>query len=208
MEQKQSLKKDGSVDRRTTRKANFLPGMFFDPTKAKRVEVIRSSAARPWKVYVYDCIKCGENEIRLNFGALSTSQGTCRSCAAKKRPYEYIFGALKASARIKKQPVSLTYEEFVEFISTEECHYCGSHIDWRPHAVGENYPKGYYLDRKDNALGYSKDNCVPCCTSCNFIRQDKLTHEEMNQLRPALEGIMRRRHLTELAKSVDATEFT
>jgi hypothetical protein len=40
---------------------------------------------------------------------------------------------------------------------------------------------GYYLyngiDRVDNTLGYSKENCVSCCKICNYMKQ-VLTLEE------------------------------
>lgn len=199
--QTQVLTKSGKVDGRTTRKPTFRPGMKVDPTKAKRVEVFRSKTdSRPWKTYVFDCVKCGQAEVRVSSGALYTTQCMCRSCAGKKRPYEYILGTLKSTARHRNIDVSLTYEEFLEFVSVGECHYCGSHIPWLPHAVGENYPKAYYLDRIDNARGYSRDNCVPCCTACNFVRQDKLSYHEMLILAPGLREVMRRRHLKEISE--------
>ena len=35
----------------------------------------------------------------------------------------------------------------------------------------------YNLDRKDNSIGYSKNNCVVCCSTCNYIKGDKFTYE-------------------------------
>jgi hypothetical protein len=34
------------------------------------------------------------------------------------------------------------------------------------------------FDRKDNSIGHTIDNCVPCCTECNNGRMDNFTHEE------------------------------
>lgn len=50
------------------------------------------------------------------------------------------------------------------------CFYCKASI------VNET---GCGLDRLDNARGYTLDNVVPCCGSCNKIRNRLLTHEEM-----------------------------
>ena len=51
---------------------------------------------------------------------------------------------------------------------TEEkkCHYCGAEL------------RGYNLDRKDNTKGYSKENCVVCCGTCNKARGNWFTYEE------------------------------
>lgn len=41
-----------------------------------------------------------------------------------------------------------------------DCYYCGKQID----KVG--------FDRKDNAIGYTVENSVPCCSECNFMKRD------------------------------------
>jgi hypothetical protein len=28
------------------------------------------------------------------------------------------------------------------------------------------------IDRRDNAKGYTIDNCLPCCENCNYIKRD------------------------------------
>jgi hypothetical protein len=39
------------------------------------------------------------------------------------------------------------------------CYYCGDKI------------KGIGIDRVDNLKGYVIDNCVPCCSECNFMKR-------------------------------------
>jgi hypothetical protein len=34
-------------------------------------------------------------------------------------------------------------------------------------------------DRLDNDKGHTKDNVVPCCVSCNTVRGNNFTYEEM-----------------------------
>lgn len=47
------------------------------------------------------------------------------------------------------------------------CVYCG-HVD-----------KGCNgLDRIDNSVGHTKDNCVSCCSLCNMTRGDRWSHED------------------------------
>lgn len=33
------------------------------------------------------------------------------------------------------------------------------------------------IDRVDNSVGYTIENCVPCCTSCNFMK-GKMTKDD------------------------------
>jgi 5-methylcytosine-specific restriction endonuclease McrA len=51
------------------------------------------------------------------------------------------------------------------------------------------------IDRVDNSIGYTPDNCVPCCTQCNRIKLDHLTYEEMLLLAPSLRAIREAREL-------------
>lgn len=55
----------------------------------------------------------------------------------------------------------LSKEQYYEIIS-KECFYCNNPLD---RTTG-----GYFLDRLDSALGYTKENCVSCCTTCNFMK--------------------------------------
>ena len=44
-------------------------------------------------------------------------------------------------------------------IAVNDCHYCE-----------KTGPNG--IDRVDNAKGYIKTNCVPCCKHCNYVKGD------------------------------------
>lgn len=55
----------------------------------------------------------------------------------------------------------LSDDEFDAVVSSD-CHYCGKSIVPGIHTNG--------IDRMDNALGYTKENCVACCGNCNFSK--------------------------------------
>ena len=46
--------------------------------------------------------------------------------------------------------------EFVS-ITNKPCHYCG-----------KEGPNG--IDRVDNKIGYTTQNCKPCCKHCNYVK--------------------------------------
>jgi hypothetical protein len=56
-------------------------------------------------------------------------------------------------------------------ITKRNCIYCGC----EPSAIhGRSRPNGHYvfngIDRLDSSKGYSIENCVPCCKSCNIAK--------------------------------------
>ena len=134
--------------------------------------VIKQLPDKVGKRYKYLCrCKCGTEKEVLSSTLQSKRTKSCgclRIEAISKRRLESLYNRLVSHSSAK---VSMTYEEFLTFTSTEACHYCGAAVEWRN-------GHGYNLDRKDNTLGYSVDNCVVCCGSCNRTKGDRYTYEE------------------------------
>ena len=88
-----------------------------------------------------------------------------RECTPKRR-----FNQLKNGARHRGLPIGFDFAWYEKRMTGEICHYCGG-------ALPET---GHGLDRKDSSLGYSPENCVPCCKACNEIRgHDNVSYSEM-----------------------------
>lgn len=69
-------------------------------------------------------------------------------------------------------PFSLSREQFIA-LSQQDCHYCGAAPSQRAHRRHFNGAFIYNgIDRKDSGAGYAFDNCVPCCGTCNVMKQD------------------------------------
>jgi hypothetical protein len=81
------------------------------------------------------------------------------------------FANAKRSAKHRGLRFLLTFEQFQE-IRRQPCYYGGGAApDIR---VG--------IDRRDNSVGYTPLNCVPCCNRHNEMKRDYFTHKEMLQL--------------------------
>jgi hypothetical protein len=134
------------------------------------------------------CIGCGDHVVVLSANLKSKlhPKRSCVKCNDKrhnmKRPYESSYNRLVWSAAKQSHSLKLTYEEFLEFTKTLECHYCGEQLVWNKHLGSIQGSRGYNLDRKDNSLGYSKENCVVCCVFCNFTKGDRFTYEQFVQI--------------------------
>ena len=79
-------------------------------------------------------------------------------------------------AELRGIPFNLCLSEF-RFLIEQECHYCGAPPTQR---MEVRYPpKPWYIpflyngiDRRDNNIGYTLENCLPCCGTCNMMKRD------------------------------------
>lgn len=141
----------------------------------------KSGTRRTQKVYIFNCKECAK-EIRSQIQYLSKHTGKCVCCAQFNDPFRAAYNELLRSCQRRKHNITLTYEEFYEFTKIKNCHYCLDVINWFPHTKNNgkdvNGSRSYKLDRTDNNLGYTKQNCVVCCWKCNQGKGDRYTYEE------------------------------
>lgn len=82
-----------------------------------------------------------------------------------------LFMAYKRYAKKRNREFSLTKEEFLTII-VASCVYCARSLTQE--YGGKNY-NGLFrytgIDRLDNAIGYTSNNCVACCKDCNFMKR-------------------------------------
>lgn len=77
----------------------------------------------------------------------------------------------KSAAKQRDFQFELSEEEFLN-ITIQNCFYCGlvpSNVQESYHGCGTYTYNG--IDRIDNALGYTIENSVPCCTPCNIAKR-------------------------------------
>jgi hypothetical protein len=126
---------------------------------------------------------CGE-EVIIDISSLrrgNTQSCGCygkeqRSKANTKQIGEAAFNKLlynyKKNAKARNIPFELTREEFNR-LTRENCFYCDS---LPAQIVAEPGMNGGYLyngiDRINSSLGYTIENCVPCCGRCNEAKMD------------------------------------
>lgn len=80
------------------------------------------------------------------------------------------FRKYKQSAIRRSLSFELSLDDF-KIIVKNKCHYCGSEPSLRP--LCSKSLRGAIMngiDRFDNSIGYTLENSVPCCTSCNYLK--------------------------------------
>jgi hypothetical protein len=129
------------------------------------------------KYYLIQCKKCGTIFSRRGTVIENTLNAVqCSNCRKQRfgKPLnvlEYkMYCFYRSGAKQRDIEWNLSEEEFKSLIK-ENCHYCGESPS-RHQSV--SYRNDYELvngiDRIDSNKGYSIDNCVPCCNTCNLMK--------------------------------------
>lgn len=132
--------------------------------------------------YVVKCKGYQCNGIcRIQKCHLKKSKGLCKRCVQKGPPYRAKYNELVKTCRRRNLKLTLTFSEFLKFTRIKTCHYCFNIINWEPFTKtqdGKIISRSYNLDRKNNNLGYTKQNCVVCCWKCNSAKGNRYSYEE------------------------------
>jgi len=91
--------------------------------------------------------------------------------------FNQVLAVYKKGARGKGCAWKLAKEEFRSLIYGD-CHYCGTPPSrmHRPRRASGNKAPGIVVngvDRVDNEIGYTIDNCVSCCYQCNISKRSR-----------------------------------
>ena len=111
----------------------------------------------------------------------------CNIIQRKKKYWNHIRGLMwlpekqiiryRASAKRRKLSFDVDLD-FFRWVNKKPCYYCGG-IPKDGEATG--------IDRVINDLGYSKENCVPCCAKCNTTKFQMSENEFVNHCRKIIE---------------------
>lgn len=112
------------------------------------------------------CKSCGCISVQLTAAAhvLPNNRGAIND----------VYRGYKSNARNRNLSFCLTPNEF-EFLIFKDCFYCGTLPATRTWKVDKAVPYSLScngIDRLNSNLGYSIDNCVPCCPQCNFAKSN------------------------------------
>ena len=111
----------------------------------------------------------------------------CKECLKNRTRKQTLtphgrFLMAKSVARRRHLEWDVEEIEYTELMKLK-CHYCNDEIS----------RMGVGLDRKDNNLGYLKNNIIPCCKLCNWIKSDYFSYEEMIEISETVKLIKKRR---------------
>ena len=94
----------------------------------------------------------------------------------KEGPINKLYGSYKRAALRRGYEWNLSKKEFREIIS-KQCYYCGippesKYTTSSETPIIENILIYNGVDRKNNGVGYSKENCITACGICNRMKMN------------------------------------
>lgn len=118
------------------------------------------------------CNKCKSSKPLSEFHKDKKATGgyryACKPCLIKQAQAYYYrkgrkrlmslkgrVGSYKGNAKYRGLDYSLS-DQLATSLLSANCHYCGE--------------SGYGIDRLNSSKGYVQSNCVPCCTTCNIMK--------------------------------------
>lgn len=119
--------------------------------------------------------KCGQEKPA---SASDLFRGKAKSCGCLKREKKtafgvaarnYVFAKYRRQAKARGYAWELSSEQFDE-LTCQDCHYCGLPPSNTTHRRQDPFTYSG-IDRKNNDVGYTTDNVVPCCKTCNFLKR-------------------------------------
>lgn len=142
----------------------------FSGKRFGKLKIIEDSGKREdrhilWN-YICDCGKHGTIKSRYIIEGTS-SCGCNRKIKKGLANFNKLYKAYEKDANYRNNKFELSKEEFKK-ITSSNCFYCGQQpkqISYKKHSNGAYLYNG--IDRKNNNLGYTKSNSVPCCFICN-----------------------------------------
>lgn len=159
---------------------------------------------------MYRCINCHKVICKENRESASSGE--------KKDHIESLivrrFHSSKGSAKTRDLSFLLSLSQYAVILKSERCHYCGITLSEynslilrlkgydgfdravigyknRFSRVGGEDLSLFSVDRMDSRIGYSKENCVPCCFMCNSIKSNTMSYDESIRFLPEISGRIR-----------------
>lgn len=130
-----------------------------------------------------ECTECNKISIRLfNKVQWEASKG-CKQCTAafNNASLNSIFKVYQDGSKSRNIEWNLTNEQFLNLVY-QDCHYCGKPPEIRKRDNSVNKEKVNGIDRIDSSKSYIFDNCVPCCTMCNYMKQSYSQDDFLKQV--------------------------
>lgn len=156
------------------RKYNDLSGKRFGRLFVER----RDDGNHPRPYYLCQC-DCGNKKVICGT-SLTRKTGASRSCGCLNRYSKILpeghsnrnrlFDLYRRGAIQRGYSFKLSESQFLDLIA-QDCHYCGSEPSNVLNHKGSNGSVIYNgIDRKNNKIGYTASNCLPCCKLCNMMK--------------------------------------
>jgi hypothetical protein len=123
------------------------------------------------KVDKWECVcDCGRKSKPRGHRLINGISKSCGGCKWKGRAFRQILCEYKSGAKRRGLSWELSAEEF-KVLTASPCYYTGR-LPSSVRKLGVDTFVYNGIDRKDSDVGYTVENCVPCCSEVNYAKMD------------------------------------
>lgn len=149
-------------------------GRTYGTYKILELDHVEQGRTKLRRYYKVECIHCKKTYIKELNTTCWSKYKKCKHCTTSKEHLNIniIYSNYKNSAKTRDLEWNLSFDDFYN-LATSNCAYCGDAPQKRlikKGTIREIEANG--IDRVDSSKGYFKENCVPCCTTCNYMKLD------------------------------------
>lgn len=163
-------------------------GTIFN--KVKVIDFAYSAKSRAY--YFTECMTCGAGSIR-RMDHIKTNPEYCNNCKEKmtakpkvESVINTIYSGYRTNANSRNISFELTKSVFTK-ITSQNCFYCGQEPIESDFSKGRNRTNTKFMhngvDRLDSKVGYTIENCVPCCSMCNLMKNKFSAESFLNKIK-------------------------
>lgn len=163
-------------------------GTIFN--KVKVIDFAYSAKSRAY--YFTECMTCGAGSIR-RMDHIKTNPEYCNNCKEKmtakpkvESVFNTIYSGYRSNANSRNLSFELTKSVFTK-ITSQNCFYCGQEPSESDFSKGRNRTNTKFMhngvDRLDSKVGYTIENCVPCCSMCNLMKNKFSAESFLNKIK-------------------------
>lgn len=161
-----------------------LTGQTFNLLTVVKFSNIKIRTRRTW---LCKC-ECNNEKLVTEYDLINNETKSCGCLRSKRfiRPkrtkksesgLNYFYGKYKYNAKKRNLNFDLSKEEF-KILTSNNCYYCDEMPNKKRSGIKRTNIQGVEwasyicngIDRLDNELGYTLNNCVACCYHCNTAK--------------------------------------
>ena len=163
-------------------------GTIFN--KVKVIDFAYTVKSRAY--YFTECMTCGTESIR-RMDHIKTNPEYCKNCKDKmtakpkvESVINTIYSGYRTNANSRSISFEITKDDFTKLIS-QNCFYCNQKPVESQFSKSTNRTDIKFLhngvDRLNSNVGYILENCVPCCSMCNLIKNKFSIEDFLNKIK-------------------------
>lgn len=178
-------------------KAYKTQGMIKQDSIYNKVKVINFAYAKNSRAYYNTvCLTCNIESIR-RMDHIKTNPEYCKYCKDNlsrtinpESVINTIYSGYRTNAKTRNVDFELSKQDFLNLVGLN-CFYCGQEPIESQFSKSANRSTVKFLhngvDRLDSKKGYVLDNCVPCCSMCNLMKNKFSLEDFINKIKQIYE---------------------